>query len=127
MYLSLCSTSYDFVFHKDFRITSVIQHRYTFFDSKITTFRFERQHNQARFDRAQRSLPSHFLYGFTKLNIEQHPATKEGNSVGSMGSKSKIDLMKSYKTNKKEVVHKLKKTKQENAQDIISKSMTKPF
>ena len=44
-----------------------------------------------------------------------------------MGSKSKIDLMKSYKTNKKEVVHKLKKTKQENALDIISKSMTKPF
>ena len=52
---------------------------------------------------------------------------KEGNSVGSMGSKSKINMMKSYKINKKEAEQKLKKQKKENALDIISKSITKPF
>ena len=35
--------------------------------------------------------------------------------------------MKSYKINKKEVEQKLKKQKKENALDIISKSITKPF
>jgi len=34
---------------------------------------------------------------------------KEGNSGGSMGSKSKINSMKSYKINKKEAEQKLKK------------------
>ncbi|OYX25794.1 MAG: hypothetical protein B7Z06_06740 [Flavobacteriales bacterium 32-35-8] len=52
---------------------------------------------------------------------------KEGNSDGSMGSKSKTDLMKSYKINKKEAEQKLKKQKKENALDIISKSIFKPF
>ncbi len=40
-----------------------------------------------------------------------------------MGSKSKIKLMKSYKNIKKEAAP--KKTKKENAQDIISKSLQK--
>lgn len=44
-----------------------------------------------------------------------------------MGSKSKMELMESYKINKKEAQQKLKKQKQENALDIISKSITKPF
>ncbi|GAA3655078.1 hypothetical protein [Flavivirga jejuensis] len=55
---------------------------------------------------------------------------KEGNSDGSMGSKSKIKLMKSYKINKKEAEQKLnlpaergRKQKKENALDIISKSI----
>ena len=119
MYLSLCSTSYAFVFHKEFRFTSRANTAIPFFDSKITTFSFERQHNQAH--------ASHFLYVFTNLNIERDQATKKGNSVGSMGSKSKMNLMKSYKINKKEAEQKLKKQKKENALDIISKSITKPF
>ena len=119
MYLSLCSTSYDFIFHKAFRLTSRANTAIPFFDSKITTFSVERQHNQAR--------ASHFLYGFTKLNIESTKQQKEGNSDGSMGSKSKIKLMKSYKINKKEAQQKLKKQKKKNALDIISKSITKPF
>ena len=40
-----------------------------------------------------------------------------------MGSKSKMNLMISYKTIKKEAEP--KKTKKENAQDIISKSLQK--
>jgi len=52
---------------------------------------------------------------------------KEGNSDGSMGSKSKINLMKSYKINKKEAEQKIKKQKKENVLDIISKSILKPF
>ena len=52
---------------------------------------------------------------------------KEGNSEGSMGSKSKMNLMKSYKISKKEAQQKLKKQKKENALDIISKSIIKPF
>ncbi|GAL67993.1 hypothetical protein [Jejuia pallidilutea] len=59
--------------------------------------------------------------------MERTKQQKEGNSVGSMGSKSKTDLMKSYKINKKEAEQKLKKQKKENALDIISKSITKPF
>ena len=35
--------------------------------------------------------------------------------------------MKSYKINKNEAEQKLKKQKKENALDIISKSITKPF
>jgi len=52
---------------------------------------------------------------------------KEGNSGGNMGSKSKMNLMKSYKINKKDAEQKLKKQKKENARDIISKSIIKPF
>ncbi len=44
-----------------------------------------------------------------------------------MGSKSKIKLMKSYNINKKEAQQKLKKQQKENAPDIISKSILKPF
>ena len=40
-----------------------------------------------------------------------------------MGSKSKMNLMKPYKNIKKEAAP--KKTKKENAQDIISKSFQK--
>ncbi len=40
-----------------------------------------------------------------------------------MGSKSKMNLMKSYKNIKKEAAS--KKTKKENARDIISKSLQK--
>jgi len=40
-----------------------------------------------------------------------------------MGSKSKMNLMKSYNNIKKEAAP--KKTKKENAQDIISKSLQK--
>jgi len=61
---------------------------------------FVRQHNQAR--------ASHFLYVLTNLNIESTKQQKEGNSDGSMGSKSKMDLMKSYKINKKKAEQKLK-------------------
>ncbi|AIY12082.1 hypothetical protein M667_01970 [Cellulophaga baltica NN016038] len=43
--------------------------------------------------------------------------------VNLMGSKSKMNLMKSYKNIKKEAAP--KKTKKENAQDIISKSLQK--
>ncbi len=48
---------------------------------------------------------------------------KEGNSDGSMRSKSKMNLMKSYNINKKEAEHKIEKQKKENALDIISKSI----
>ena len=42
-----------------------------------------------------------------------------------MGSKSKTEIMKSYEINKREVETKLKKQKEENALDIISKSLQK--
>lgn len=42
-----------------------------------------------------------------------------------MGSKSKTNLMKSYKILKKDVEQKLKKQQKENALDIISKSLQK--
>lgn len=42
-----------------------------------------------------------------------------------MGSKSKTKIMKSYEINKREVETKLKKQKEENALDIISKSLQK--
>ena len=40
-----------------------------------------------------------------------------------MGSKSKMNFMKSYTINKKTAVEQLKKQNQENVLDIISKSM----
>jgi len=40
-----------------------------------------------------------------------------------MGSKSKIEIMKTYKKHKTEAEQRLKKQKRENAQDIISKSI----
>ena len=52
-------------------------------------------------------------------------ATKKGNSEGAMGSKSKTNLMKSYKIIKKDAEQKLKKQQKENALDIISKSLKK--
>lgn len=42
-----------------------------------------------------------------------------------MGSKSKTNLMKSYKIIKKDAEQKLKKQQKENALDIISKSLKK--
>jgi hypothetical protein len=42
-------------------------------------------------------------------NIENVSATKKGNSDGSMGSKSKTEIMESYEINKMEVETKLKK------------------
>jgi len=48
---------------------------------------------------------------------------KKVTADGSMGSKSKTNIMKSYKNIKKEVTP--KKTKKENALDIISKSLQK--
>lgn len=48
---------------------------------------------------------------------------KKGNSEGATGSKSKMDLMKSYQNIKKEAG--LKKQKEENAPDTISKSLQK--
>ena len=42
-----------------------------------------------------------------------------------MGSKSKRNLMKSYKISKKDAEQKLKKQQKENALDIISKSFKK--
>jgi hypothetical protein len=59
--------------------------------------------------------------------LKSNKQQKEGNSDGSMGSKSKINLMKSYKINKKEAEQKIIKQKKENALDIISKSILKPF
>ncbi|WP_343329119.1 hypothetical protein [Polaribacter staleyi] len=59
---------------------------------------------------------------------------KEGNSVGTIGSKSQTNFIKSYKINKKEAEQKLnlpfgrqENKKKENALDIISKSILKPF
>lgn len=69
--------------------------------------------------------PLRFLYALPNLNIVPDQATKKGNSDGSMGSKSKTNLMKSYKINKKQAEPKLKKQKRENALDIISKSISK--
>ncbi len=48
---------------------------------------------------------------------------KKVTADGSMGSKSKSNIMKSYKNIKKEAG--LKKQKKENALDIISKSLQK--
>ncbi len=127
MYLRLCSTSYVFVFHKKFRLTSQAITAIPFFDSKITTFSFERQHNQAHFVNAQRKLVRSFYMSYQTWILKSTKQQKEGNSDGSMGSKSKMNLMKSYKINKKEAEQKLKKQKKENALDIISKSIFKPF
>ncbi len=67
----------------------------------------------------------HFLYALTSPDIVSHQATKKGNSDGSMGSKSKTNLMKSYENIKNEAVLKLKKQKRENALDIKCKSFKK--
>ena len=55
------------------------------------------------------------------LNLENVSASKKGNSEGSTRSKSKNGKMKSYKIHKMEA--ELKKSKKENAQDTISKSV----
>ncbi|WP_299324112.1 hypothetical protein [uncultured Maribacter sp.] len=69
------------------------------------------------------SLRSTFYKSLSIPNIEKVSATKKGNSDGTMGSKSKMKDMKSYKNIKKEATP--KKTKKENALDIISKSLQK--
>jgi hypothetical protein len=62
------------------------------------------------------------------LNQIQHQ--KKGNGEDAMGSKSKTEIMKSYKINKKEAEQKFTKLpmvenqKRENALDIISKSLS---
>ena len=55
------------------------------------------------------------------LNLENVSASEKGNSEGSTGSKSNNGKMKSYNIHKKEA--ELKKSKKENAQDTISKSV----
>ncbi len=57
------------------------------------------------------------------LNLENGSTSEKGNSEGSTGSKSNNGKMKSYKIHKKEA--ELKKSKKENAQDTISKSLQK--
>jgi len=59
------------------------------------------------------SLRFTFYKSLSIPNIENVSATKKGNSEGAMGSKSKMNLMKSYKNIKKEAAP--KKTKKENA------------
>ncbi|MFD2825634.1 hypothetical protein ACFSYG_04075, partial [Leeuwenhoekiella polynyae] len=59
-----------------------------------------------------------------RRTIEKNYEGKFGIIIGyAMGSKSKIKLMKSYKNIQREATP--KKTKKENAQDIISKSLQK--
>ncbi|MFD2826092.1 hypothetical protein ACFSYG_06380, partial [Leeuwenhoekiella polynyae] len=59
-----------------------------------------------------------------RRTIEKNYEGKFGIIIGySMGSKSKLNSMKSYKNIKKEAG--LKKQKKENALDIISKSLQK--
>jgi len=65
----------------------------------------------------------HYLYALPSPDIVSRQATKKGNSDGSMGSKSKTETMKSYRTLKNEAEQKLKNKKKENAPDIISKSV----
>ncbi|MDO7172542.1 hypothetical protein [Mariniflexile sp. AS56] len=65
------------------------------------------------------SLRFTFYKSLSIPNIENVSATKKGNSESTMGSKSKMNLMKSYKNIKKEAAP--KKTNKENAPDIISK------
>lgn len=48
---------------------------------------------------------------------------KRVTAIGTMGSKSKLNFMKSYKNTKKEAGS--KEQKRENTQDIISKSSKK--
>ncbi|MFI8380571.1 hypothetical protein [Leeuwenhoekiella sp. NPDC079379] len=68
---------------------------------------------------------SRFTSLFIRLSKSKYCTTssnKKGNSEGAMGSKSKMNRMKSYRIHKKEATQKLKRQKQENALDIISKS-----
>ena len=63
------------------------------------------------------------LYGIKSRTIDKIYDSKFGLVIGyTMGSKSKLNLMKSYKNIKQKVAPKNKK---ENAQDIISKSFFK--
>tara|TARA_R110002096_G_scaffold281751_1_gene475847 strand:+ start:241 stop:486 length:246 start_codon:yes stop_codon:yes gene_type:complete len=73
------------------------------------------------------SLRFTFYKSLSIPNIENASATKKGNSDGTIGSKSKIKMMKSYTNNKKEVEQKLKNKKEESVLDIQSKSILKPF
>ncbi len=64
-----------------------------------------------------------FLYVLPSPDFEPPTASKKGNSESTMGSKTKINLMKSYASNKTETKRKFENQKKENAQDIISKSI----
>ncbi|MFS4493525.1 hypothetical protein, partial [Maribacter sp. 2308TA10-17] len=56
--------------------------------------------------------------------IDKTYASKFGFIIGyTMGSKSKLEIMKSYRINKKQAEQKLKNKKRESALDIISKSI----
>jgi hypothetical protein len=55
------------------------------------------------------SLRFTFYKSLSIPNIENVSATKKGNSEGAMGSKSKMNLMKSYKNIKKEAAPKKNK------------------
>ena len=70
-----------------------------------------------------KSVVPPFYKSLSIPNIENVSATKKGNSEGNMGSKSKMNLMKSYKNIQNEATP--KKIKKENARDIISKSFQK--
>jgi hypothetical protein len=85
-------------------------------DSKTTTFQFERRHKA-------RLLPRSFLYVLSNLNIETYQALKKGNNEGSMGSKSKYQIMKSSENIQKG--SETKNQKKENTPDTISKSISK--
>ena len=69
-------------------------------------------------------MPRSYLYVLPSLDIVGGTASKKGNRDGTMGSKSKTNLMKSYRINKKKAEQKLKIKKWENTQDIISKSVS---
>lgn len=69
-------------------------------------------------------MPRSYLYVLPSLDIVGVTASKKGNRDGTMGSKSKTNLMKSYRINKMEAEQKLKIKKWENTQDIISKSVS---
>ena len=70
------------------------------------------------------SMSIEMLFRENGRTIDKIYSKKFGLIIGyTMGSKSKMNLMKSYKNIKKEAAP--KKTKKENAQDIISKSLQK--
>ena len=112
-------------FTKAFRFTSVPSLLFPFLCQQNTNIRkLNGLHKPGslRLRSAQATLAL-FYKSLSIPNIENVSATKKGNSEGAMGSKSKMKLMKLYKNNKKEAAP--KKTKKENAQDIISKSLQK--
>jgi hypothetical protein len=99
--------------------------RFTFRTITVIPFLCQQNTNIGKLNTLHK--PGSYLALFYKSlsipNIEKVSATKKGNIDGTMGSKSKMKGMKSYKNIKKEATP--KKTKKENALDIISKSLQK--